>query len=62
VIEVETKDRIGKLHYCMGIFGIFLKYNISLSKNVIEILHKGWDVGLCLKLEVVGREHTWHLQ
>jgi len=39
VIEVETKDGIGKLHCCMGIFGIFLKYNISLSKNVIEILH-----------------------
>jgi hypothetical protein len=46
----------------MGIFGIFFKYNISLNKDVIEILHKGWDVGVCLRLEVVGMELTWHLQ
>jgi hypothetical protein len=46
----------------MGIFGIFLKYNIPFNKDVIEILHKGWDVGLCLRLEVAGMELTWHLE
>ncbi len=58
MIEVEAKDQICKLHCFIGIFGIFFKYNISFNKDVIEILHKGWDVGLCLKLEVVGMELT----
>jgi hypothetical protein len=39
-MEVEAKDQICKLHCCMGIFGIFFKYNISVSKDEIEILHK----------------------
>ncbi len=60
-IEVEAKDQICKLHCCMGIFGTFLKYNISISKDEFEILHKGWDVGLCLRLEVMGMALTWHL-
>jgi hypothetical protein len=46
----------------MGIFGIFLKYDISINKDIIEILHKGWNVGMCLRLEVVGMELIWHLQ
>jgi hypothetical protein len=46
----------------MGIFGILFKYNILVSKDEFEILHKGWDVGLCLRLEVMGMEVTWHLQ
>jgi hypothetical protein len=46
----------------MGIFGIFFKYNILVSKDEFEILHKGWDVGLWLRLEVMGMELTLHLQ
>ncbi len=61
-IEVEAKDEICKLHCCVGIFGILLKYNILVNKDEFEILHKGWDVGLCLRLEVMGMEVTWHLQ
>jgi hypothetical protein len=42
----------------MGIVGIFFKYNISFNKDVVEILCKGWDVGVRLRLEVMGMELT----
>jgi hypothetical protein len=34
---------------------------LVFSKDVIGILHKGLDVGLCLRLEAVEVELTWHL-